>query len=380
VPALLLRLAICGPLLAFSVSAASAQADADLVGARLVAAAAATERATLTYDGATATGDSVTVTGVTLTAKDGTAVTIPSIVFSGIVDRPAGGFFAALVTADAGTAGGETRTATWATATFDQVIVPSPDEIASGAPVTPFLGAAIGGINLGGDVPIGIASATASITSAPDGSPSGISARASGVKIPAALFANSVAGVLLTMMQYQEFVADITLDGSYDSATGGGALQRLAIDVPETGRISLSGQGSGIALADAVSPDPEISKEARASARLDQLTLRLDNAGFVERLLDAQAKMLGGTRDDIRAQLIGGALPLALSFVKNEPFRAEFLAAATVFLQNPRSLTIAFRPAEPVPLGQVFRTAARAPMTLPDLLSPAVEANTVELQ
>lgn len=382
-PARLLRTVACGLVLAFATSVAAAEADADMVGKRLADAVAATGRATLAYDSAVATGDTVTVSGVVVTAKDGTAVSVPTLVFSGIADRPAGGFFAARVTADSGSIGGETKSLTWGTAAFDQVIVPSPDEIESGEPVTPFLGVEIATVSLGdpaSPAPIDVATVSATIASAPDGSPAAVSARATDVRIPTTLFANSVAGVLLTMMQYTEFVADLSVEGSYDAASGSGILQRLAIDVPETGRITVSGEASTLALSEAVAPDPEISKEARANARLDYLTLRLDNSGFVERMLDAQAKMLGGTRDDIRAQLIGGALPLALSFVKNEPFRAEFLAAATVFLQDPRSLTIAFRPVEPVPLGQVLRTAARAPMTLPDLLSPAVEANTVEPQ
>lgn len=359
-----------------------AAADADMVGKRLADAVAATGRATLAYENAIAEADTVTVSGVVVTAKDGTSVTIPTLVLSGIVDRPAGGFFATRVTADSGTLGDDAQSLTWASAAFDQVIVPSPDEITTGAPVTPFLGAEIATVSLGGPgtKPIDIEQVSAAITSAPDGSPATVSARASGVRIPTTLFANSVAGVLLTMMQYEEFVADISVDGSYEAGSGSGILNHLVIHVPDTGRVTVSGAASELAVSEAISPDPDISKEARANANLERLTLRFENEGFVERMLDAQANMLGGSRDDIRAQLIGGALPLALSFVKNEPFRAEFLAAATLFLQDPRSLKIAFRPAEPVPLGQVLRTAARAPMTLPDLLSPAVEANTVEPQ
>jgi hypothetical protein len=105
------------------------------------------------------------------------------------------------------------------------------------------------------------------------------------------------------------------------------------------------------------------------------MTVRLDNAGFVERMLDMQAQMLGGTRDDVRSQLVDGALPFALSFVKNVAFRDQFQAAVQTFLQDPHSLTITFAPAKPVPLGEVMRTAARSPTALPDLLSPSVEAN-----
>jgi hypothetical protein len=105
------------------------------------------------------------------------------------------------------------------------------------------------------------------------------------------------------------------------------------------------------------------------------MTVRIENAGFVERMLDMQAQMLGGTRDDVRSQLVDGALPFALSFVENEAFRTEALVALSAFLADPRSLTITFAPAEPVPLGQAIRTAARRPGALPDLLAPRMQAN-----
>ncbi|MEX2319406.1 MAG: hypothetical protein WD626_06100, partial [Bauldia sp.] len=75
-------------------------------------------------------------------------------------------------------------------------------------------------------------------------------------------------------------------------------------------------------------------------------------------------------------QIVDGALPFALSFVKNEDFRAEFRAAIADFLADPRSLTIVVEPPEPLPLGQVARTVLRSPMALPDLLDPSVEVNT----
>jgi hypothetical protein len=74
-------------------------------------------------------------------------------------------------------------------------------------------------------------------------------------------------------------------------------------------------------------------------------------------------------------QLVYGALPFALSFVDNETFRTQFLAAAGAFLEDPRSFTVTVSPAEPVPLGQLMRTALRTPLELPDLLTANVAAN-----
>jgi hypothetical protein len=193
--------------------------------------------------------------------------------------------------------------------------------------------------------------------------------------LPAALLGNSFAGVIVGMLSYSEFLADVSLDGIYDTVANTASIDTLAIDVATVGKVDVAARASSFSIRAITSPDDEISKAARADARLDSLRVRIDNAGFVERVLDMQAEMLGGTRDDVRAQIVNGALPFALSFVKNEAFREEFRAAIAAFLADPRSLTIVAQPDEPLPLGQVARAIARAPMTLPDLLAPTVEAN-----
>lgn len=380
-PGLHLRSTVCALAFALLWAAPAGAADADSVAAQFRDAVAATERATVTYGAATGEGSTVTLAEVAISAADGTTITVPSLVFSGIETRDQGGFIAAEVVADFGSISGEHRSVTWQEAAFEQVTIPSTAEIAASAPITPFLEASVASVSLSDtrlNAPLAIETVSVTMTSASDGSPAGLAVAADGFAIPVSLFSGTVPGMLLQLMQYQELVADIAIEGTYDAATETGVLQRLSVNAADAGTITIRGAASGLAIAEAASPDDEVSKAARANARLDTLSVRLDNAGFVERMLDAQADMLGGTRDDIRAQLISGALPLALSFVKNEPFRQDFLAAATEFLQNPVSLTIAFNPAEPVPLGQFLRTLSRAPASVPDLLSPTVEANTAE--
>ena len=103
------------------------------------------------------------------------------------------------------------------------------------------------------------------------------------------------------------------------------AVRAFTIDAATVGKITVAGKASGFSVKGLTTP--EKSKEARANARLDKLIVRLDNAGFVERLLDKQAEMLGGTRDDVRSQMVDFMLPFALSFVDNVAFRDQFLAA-----------------------------------------------------
>jgi hypothetical protein len=259
---------------------------------------------------------------------------------------------------------------------LEGVIVPSADEVKARAKLRPFAKVTAGTINISGAdlaAPVDVASLTLDIGDVVEGSPSSIQMRAAGVRLPTALLSNSLLNTVIVMLDYKEFLAEVTFDGEYDTTADTVAVRALTIDAANVGKITLTGKASAFSVKGLTTP--EKSKEARANARLDKLTVRLDNAGFVERLLDMQAEMLGGTRDDVRSQMVDFMLPFALSFVDNVAFREQFLAATATFLKDPRSLTITFSPEKPVPLGQVMRTAARSPAALPDLLTPTVEAN-----
>ncbi len=370
-----LRRAACGLLILAAFPAYAAPAP-QTVADMLTAAVAASGQATFTYDSVTGEGDTVTLAGAKLTATDGTVASVPSLILTGVAERTPGGFTAARVTADQGTATGHGETTTWATAALEGVIVPSADEVKARARIRPFAKATAGTINISGAdlaAPVDVASVTVEVGDVVEGSPSAIQMHATGVRLPAALLSNSLFNAVIVMLDYKAFLADITFDGEYDTTADTVAVRALTIDAATVGKITLAGKASGFSVKGLTTP--EMSKEARANARLDKLTVRLDNAGFVERLLDKQAEMLGGTRDDVRSQMVDFMLPFALSFVDNVAFRDQFLAATATFLKDPRSLTITFSPEKPVPLGQVMRTAARSPASLPDLLTPTVEAN-----
>ena len=370
-----LRRAVCGLFLLAAFPAHSAPAP-QTVADLLTAAVAATGEATLTYDSVVGDDASVTLSGVKLTAKDGSVAAVPVLVITGAAERQPGGFTATRITADQGNATGHGEIATWATAALEGVIVPSADEVKARAHVRPFAKATMGTMNVSGAdlaAPIDVASVTADIGDVIEGSPSSIQVHATGVRLPTALLSNSLFNAVIVMLDYKEFLADIAFDGEYDTTADTVAVRAFTIDAATVGKITVAGKASGFSVKGLTTP--EKSKEARANARLDKLIVRLDNAGFVERLLDKQAEMLGGTRDDVRSQMVDFMLPFALSFVDNVAFRDQFLAATATFLKDPHSLTITFAPEKPVPLGQVMRTAAHSPASLPDLLTPTVEAN-----
>ena len=358
---------------------ARAELDPVAVADLLAGAVGAAGDASATYEAAAGDAAGVTITGFRATLADGTVASIPLVVVSAILPRDAGGFTADRIDFDSGTVTAADRMLTWATASIEDVVVPPADEVKSHPKVRPFRKLSVTSLSLGGGA-LSAAIAAATLGFEVDeildgGPPAAVRMDATGVRLPAGLLGNSFAGVIVGMLNYREFLADVSMDGIYDTAANTASIDTLAIDVATVGKVDVAARASGLSIRALTSPDDEISKAARANARLDSLRVRIDNAGFVERVLDMQAEMLGGTRDDVRAQIVNGALPFALSFVKNEAFRDEFRAAIAAFLADPRSLTIVARPAEPVPLGQVARAIVRAPMTLPDLLAPTVEAN-----
>lgn len=357
---------------------AAAAMDADAAGRALADAASVVPGASFKYAGASAAGDAITLTGVTATYRDGTAVTVPAVVITGAEPRDTGGFTAARIAFDGGTATDPRGTVSWAAGAIDDVVVPSKDEIATRDKVRPFASLAMTGVSVASDklsAPLAVDTVDLTVDDIVEGLPSGVAFHAGGLRISASLLGGSIAGVMAQMMGYEEFVADVAVDGVYDTAAHTAVLNALGVDIQTVGKLTVAAAASEFSIGGMTDPNEDVSKDARAKARLDTLSVRFDNAGVVERFLDMQAQMLGATRDDVRKQLVEGALPFALSFVKNVPFREAFLAEASKFLQDPRSFTVTAQPAEPLPLGQVVRALTRAPTTVPDLLAPRVEAN-----
>jgi hypothetical protein len=368
--------ALAGGFLFLAAFGAHAAPSPDAVASALAAAVAATGEGTLTYDSAAAAGDAVTLTNVKVASPHSSA-SVPTLIVAGLADRPGGGFTATHISFDNGTATSRGDTVTWAAASLDDVIIPSADEVKARTKLRPFARITASGIAASGATlaaPVAVGTLVVDVGPIAEDAPSNILVKASGVKLPTALIANSMAGAIVAMLDYDTVNADITMDSAYDTKADTVTVHLLSVDAAGIGKLTVTGKASGLSLK-GLTGDAAKSKEARAAARLDGLTVRIDNAGIVERMLDMQAQLLGGTRDDVRSQLVDGALPFALSFVKNAAFRDQFQAAVAAFLNDPKSLTITFAPAQPVPLGEVMRTAGRSPTALPDLLSPTVQAN-----
>ncbi len=376
---LLLRAA--GAFLLFATLDSSLPAEAaptpEAVGNALAAAVGAEGTGTLTFASATGSGDAVTLSGVKIVSPHGEeTITIPAIMLTGVADRQPGGFTAASLAFDKGSAVARGRTLTWATGAMTTVTIPTPAEMKTAAVLRPFQSMKIETIAVTGKdltTPATVASIDTTFGDVVGGAPSSVHAHIANIQVPADAITNSLAGAVIGMLDYKSFQADLTIDSVYDAAAHTGELKALTLDVANVGKLTVALKASD------VSPDAIAAKAGAPAShtgmKLDSVSLRLDNAGVVERLLDMQAKMLGGSRDDVRQMVLTGALPFALSFVDNTAFRDKFTAATDAFLKDPRSFTIAIAPPQPVLFGAVAHTALHKPGTLPDVLNVTVQAN-----
>ena len=372
------RVALSGLLLSTALGAGSAfAADAKQVADAIVAAASASGKTQVTYKDATASGDDVTISGYTMTQTDGgDTISIPQIVITGATPRDKGGFTAATMTFNDGTVKTEDNTTiTWKTGALADATVPSADEVKAKAKIRPFSKLDLAGLNVsGGDlpVPLDIAGVAIAIDTEADGTPKDFNLDISSINLPPELFAaEPQSKAMLEALGYSGFVLNVGIGGAYETATDTLTLRNFTFSAPDVGKLDISGKFSGVPLSKLASDE---ANDVGATGKLNSLTIRFDNSGIVERALDMQAKMMGGSREDVVTQ-IGGALPFMLNAIGNQPLQDKIAAAGQAFLKDPKSVTITATPAAPVPFSEIMNTGMSAPNMLPDLLVVDVTAN-----
>lgn len=375
------RLALPGLALASAMawSGLANAADAKQVADALVAAITAEGENQASYEQATQTGTDVTITGLKITnPTDGGTVDFPSLVIVNPVDREKGGFSADRMTADGARIESEGTTVTWATAALDQPIVPSPEEIKSEARILPFSTLTIGGLNIAGGelaAPVDVRTIELTLGNVTDGIPLESSLSVQGINLPAALFENDPEQkAQFEALGYSGFVAGLTFEGSYAPATDTITFRTLAFEAENVGKLTIAATVSGAPLSKF--QDAEGYQEVLATAKVEQVSVRFENTGIVERVLDMQAKEAGQTREQF-AQQMAGAMPLMISMmpIGAPAFQEKVAAAVAAFLVAPKSLTVASAPDAPVPLIQIVGAAMSAPQTLADILVIEVRAN-----
>lgn len=156
-------------------------------------------------------------------------------------------------------------------------------------------------------------------------------------------------------------------EGTFDAAAGTLALTNFSVALADIGTLSLSASLAGLA-SDKIM-DASLSMEDRmmalyTSGTLASASIRFDNAGIVERVLDQQAKAAGVARPAL-ATSMARALPLLLTpAIADAAFRSEFANAAGKFLVEPRAIVVSGAPEKPMPLASLVLSVETLPAVL----------------
>lgn len=186
---------------------------------------------------------------------------------------------------------------------------------------------------------------------------------------------------------------NMNMSGSWEVESGTIDIEDYSIDFANVGKLSLAFSMSGYTL-DLVKqmqeqarmmqaqPQNEQAQQAAGLAMLglvQQLSLvnaqiRFEDAGITKRGLDYAGKSQGADGAQM-AQMVKGMLPILLAQAKLGAIQNEISAAVNTYIDNPKALTIAAAPANPVAFPMIMGAAMGAPETIPGLIGLKVTAN-----
>jgi len=186
---------------------------------------------------------------------------------------------------------------------------------------------------------------------------------------------------------------NMTMSGSWEVESGTIDIEDYSIDFANVGKLSLAFSMSGYTL-DLVKqmqeqarmmqaePQNEQAQQAAGLAMLglvQQLSLvdaqiRFEDAGITKRGLDYAGESQG-TDGAQMAQMVKGMVPILLAQAKLGALQNEVSAAVNTYIDNPKALTIAAAPANPVAFPMIMGAAMGAPETIPGLIGLKVTAN-----
>ncbi len=368
------RLVALGSFLIAILAAANATAapDAHAVAAALVAAFNANGKFVASYADAAANGDTITITGFKAVQpkRTGRDLTIATIVIAGAAERQPGGFTAASMTFNDGSATYRRERVTWQSAIAANAVIPTAEEIqTAGSIFVPFTTASINGVTISNPYlvqPANVAKVDIATTADDQGHLTGVTANTKDVHVPTSAFVPEIQGALQSV-GYTDLVLSASADAGFDTGADTVTLHALTVDVADVGKLTISGALSHLKVRDLLGIGAAGQAKAKQLPDINGLTVSFQDAGVVNRALDMQAQIVGMTREDMANQW-----PMLLMFLIGNAgsmdFQQKVQTALTDFLMSPKSLTVTLAPPAPVPFDTVAKTFDKDQKKLPELL------------
>ena len=186
---------------------------------------------------------------------------------------------------------------------------------------------------------------------------------------------------------------NITMKGSWASASGKIDLTELAIDMRDIGKLNVMLSMSGYtpqlvkAMQDATkaaaaNPDKKAADAALGMTMMGLLqqlsfngaSIRFDDASITKRVLDYMGKEQGVTGEQF-TQSLKGMVPIMMAQLNMPDLQNQVSAAVSKYLDDPKNIEIKAAPASPVAAPMIMGAAMGAPQTLPQVLGVTVTAN-----
>lgn len=181
----------------------------------------------------------------------------------------------------------------------------------------------------------------------------------------------------------------IALKSSWEKEKGSIRMDALSMDLKNIGKLDVSLGISGFTI-DLLKQINAVSKDMADPAKKDasglqimglmqQLTfdsarIRFEDASITRRTLEFAGSQQGVSGDQL-AQSLKAMTPLMVGQLNLPDLQASITAAATAFLDDPKSLTVTAAPSAPVALPVIMGAAMGAPNSLPTVLGVKVSAN-----
>lgn len=176
----------------------------------------------------------------------------------------------------------------------------------------------------------------------------------------------------LSAMGYSRLDVSSRIVGAWSAADNELAMRIISLEGADMGAVQISGLFANVTK-DVFSPDRKISTAAALGAQLKKIDLRVDNAGFFERWLQAQANRQGKPVAELRqtyARRAEGFLPALL---ENAPYARAAGSELAKFIMRPRSFHLVVTAPEGIGLSDV--TSIRTPGGLANRLDITAVAN-----
>lgn len=340
---------------------------------------------TAAYKDAAADGDSVVIHGFSAKEEKGRELSVGTLTFVNPTAREGGGFTAERMDFTEGSAKERGYIFKAATGGLEKPIIPSADDVKKRTRVTPFAKATISTITASDSenstqAPVSVDSVELELGDMSKGVPNAMKLNARGITLDAKrvadlpippVVADSSAGEVANLR------LDVGIDIVYDSEKDALDIRTISLSAENYGTVTLSAAMSGMPLSSLASSSKR--DDALLSAKLDRATLRFDNAGVVERVLDEQAKASGKTRQAYVDELVPQISKMVGDQLGSSDLAKQIATSVEAFIRDPRSIAVESKPGEPVSILlvglSVFTVALGAPIDLSEVKDVQIKTN-----